>query len=162
MKSKRLSWLLFVLMIGLIGLTGCGESNNSGSGVEQGATPREFRQEIRLEGPLPPLVSSRPVKVPVSVRNTSNFTWSASGDHPVRFAYHWFDKDGKKVVHDGERTLLAEDLPAGATAQLNATVVGPPTPGDYTIRFTLVQEGIAWFDDQGAKPVEMPAKVDDH
>jgi hypothetical protein len=96
----------------------------------------------------------------VFVRNTSNFSWAASGDHPVRFAYHWFDGNSKEIVHDGERTLLTEDLPVGATTKLSAMVNAPSTPGDYTLRLTFVQEGVAWFDDRGAKAADIPVKVE--
>jgi hypothetical protein len=159
MKLKRLLRLSFVL-IAVGGLITCGEKKDAGSALQENSTAHVFGQEIHLEEPLPRLVISQSVKVPVSVRNTSNFSWSSSGDHPIRFAYHWFDKDRRKIVHDGERTFLAKDLPVGATAKLNATVVAPPTPGDYTLRFTFVQEGVAWFDDQGANPVEISAKVE--
>jgi hypothetical protein len=157
MKLERLLQLSFVLMIAVGGLFSCGENKDVGKAQE--STP-VFGQDIQLEGQLPRLVVLQSVKVPVSVRNTSNFSWTPSGDHPVRFAYHWFDKDGREVVHDGERTFLAADLPVGSTAKLSATVTAPPGAGDYTLRFTLVQEGVAWFDDEGAKPVEIPVKVE--
>jgi hypothetical protein len=159
MKLKRLL-RMSVLLIAVGGLTTCGEKKDAGSAQQENSTPHVFGQEIYLEEPLPRLVISQAVKVPVSVRNTSNFSWNPSGDHPVRFAYHWFDKDRQKIIHDGVRTLLAEDLPVGATAKLSATVVAPPAPGDYTLRLTFVQEGVAWFDDQGAKPVEVSARVE--
>jgi len=158
MKLARLLRLSFVLIIAVGALFSCGETRTAGEATEGRATP-VFRQDIQLEEQLPRLVVSQSVKVPVSVRNTSNFSWTPSGDHPVRLAYHWFDKDGRKVVHDGERTVLASDLPVGSTAKLSATVTAPPTAGEYTLRFTLVQEGVAWFDDEGAKPVVVPVTV---
>src|SRR5215831_5079210 len=158
-KLERLLQVSFVLMIAAGGLFSCGENKDVGRAAE-GTAAQVFGQDIQLEGPLPRFGALQSVKVPVSVRNTSNFSWTPSGDHPVRFAYHWFDKDGRKVVHDGERTFLVVDLPAGSTAKLSATVTAPPAAGDYTLRFTLVQEGVAWFDDEGAKPVEIPVKVE--
>src|SRR5262245_42995293 len=110
MKLKRLLRMSFVL-ISLGAVTACGEKKDTASNLQENSTVHIFGQEISLKEPLPRLVISQSVKVPVSVRNTSNFSWNASGDHPVRFAYHWFDKDGRKIVHDGERTFIAEDLP---------------------------------------------------
>jgi len=159
MKLERLLQLSFVLMIAVGGLFSCGENKDAGRAQESTAAA-VFGQDIQLEGQVPRLAVSQSVKVPVSVRNTSNFSWNPSGDHPVRLAYHWFDKDGREIVHDGERTFLAVDLPAGSTAKLSATVTAPPTAGDYTLRLTFVEEGVAWFDDQGAKPVEIPVKVE--
>src|SRR5215831_14245987 len=159
MLLVRALQLSFVLMIAVGGLFSCGENKDVGRPQESTAAP-VFGQDIQLEGQLPRLAVLQSVKVPVSVRNTSNFSWTPSGDHPVRLAYHWFDKDGRKVVHDGERTFLEADLPVGSTTKLSATVTAPPTAGDYTLRFTLVEEGVAWFDDEGAKPVEIPVKVE--
>jgi hypothetical protein len=159
MRLERLLQLSFVLMIAVGGLFSCGENKDAGIAQESRAAP-VFGQDIQLEGQVARLVALQSVKVPVSVRNTSNFSWTPSGDHPVRLAYHWFDKDGRKVVHDGERTFLAADLPVGSTAKLSATVTAPPTAGDYTLRLTFVEEGVAWFDDEGAKPVEIPVKVE--
>ena len=159
MKLERLLQLSFVLMIAVVGLFSCGENKVVGRTQERTAAP-VFGQDIQLEGQVARLVVLQSVKVPVSVRNTSNFSWTPSGDHPVRLAYHWFDKDGRKVVHDGERTFLAADLPVGSTAKLSATITAPPTAGDYTLRLTFVEEGVAWFDDEGATPVEIPVKVE--
>jgi hypothetical protein len=158
MKMRSLLRLSFVLMIAGGVVTACGETKDAGSAADSGA--HQFGQEIQLEGSMPRLVINQSVKVPVSVRNTSNFNWAPAGDHPVRFAYHWFDKDKKEIVHDGERTFLSEDLPVGATAKLTATVSAPPNPGDYTLHFTFVQEGVAWFDDKGAKSVDIPVTVE--
>jgi hypothetical protein len=158
MKLERLLQLSFVLMIAVGGLFSCGETKDAGRAQESTAAP-VFGQDIQLEGQVARLVVLQSVKVPVSVRNTSNFSWTPSGDHPVRLAYHWLDKDGRQVVHDGERTFLAADLPVGSTAKLSASITAPPAAGDYTLRFTCVQEGVAWFDAEGAKPAEIPVKV---
>ena len=160
MTLNRMLPLLLVVMIASVLVTSCGEKSGAGTAVDENAAAHQFGQEIDVQEPLNRLAVSQSVKVPVSVRNTSNFTWRSSGDHPVRFAYHWFDKDGRKIVHDGERTLLAEDLPAGATAKLMATVIAPSSPGEYTLRLTFVQEGIAWFYEKGAKPVEIEVRVE--
>src|SRR5215467_7027015 len=125
MKQKTLLQQSFVLMIAVCGLFSCGENKDVGRAQESTAA-QLFLQDIQLEGQLPRLAVLQSVKVPLSVRNTSNFTWTPSGDHPVRLAYHWFDKDGKKIIHDGDRTFLTADLPVGSTAKLSASVTAPP------------------------------------
>jgi len=35
----------------------------------------------------------------------------------------------------------------------------PEHPGSYVLRLTLLQEGAAWFDEQGATPAEIPIEV---
>src|SRR5262249_49113693 len=118
-EMRRLLRLSFILTIAAGAFTACGTKQDGA--LENNPKAHQYGQEIHLEGSLPRIVASQSIKVPVTVRNTSNFNWTPSGDHPVRFAYHWFDKDRRKVVHDGERTYLAEDLPVGATTKLDAT-----------------------------------------
>jgi hypothetical protein len=90
-----------------------------------------------------------PITVPVTLTNTSSFTWSAGGATPVRLAYHWRDLAGATVVWDGQRTALPADLPAGGTVTLSAAILPPRTPGSYVLRLDLVQEGVAWFSGNG-------------
>jgi hypothetical protein len=154
MKLKRLfSLLVLVIVIPL--LTTCAAPSS-----DQSSKPHEYGQEIRLVNPPSSLDVLKLAIVPVSVRNTSNFDWPASGNRPVHLSYHWLDKGGKVIVHDGERTPLGNDLPAGATAEVNAIVKGPPTPGDYTLLFTFVEEGVRWFNVKDAKAVDIAAKVE--
>jgi uncharacterized protein YcfL len=150
--NRILSLSLFLMMAGA-GLTSCGSNENEPKAPV-------FSQEINLEQPLTRIDIAQSVKVPVSVRNTSNFIWKAAGANPVHFSYHWLDADGKLVVNDGERTSLTEDLPPGATAKLSATVNAPPLPGNYRLLFTFVWEGVVWFDDHGAKATETSVKVE--
>ncbi|MBX3270249.1 MAG: hypothetical protein KF729_08305 [Sandaracinaceae bacterium] len=43
-------------------------------------------------------------------------------------------------------------VPPGETGTFRFTVRAPATPGDYPQFFTLVQESVAWFSDQGGPP----------
>ncbi|MGH2451734.1 MAG: S8 family serine peptidase [Candidatus Limnocylindria bacterium] len=87
--------------------------------------------------------------VRVGVTNRSSFTWSNAGANAVRLSYHWSDLGGRTVVWDGERTALPRDVAFGETVTIEATVLGPPAPGTYLLRFDLVREGVAWFSDRG-------------
>ncbi|GAC1698870.1 MAG: hypothetical protein NVS9B6_09680 [Candidatus Limnocylindrales bacterium] len=79
----------------------------------------------------------------VSLTNTSSFAWGAG----VNLAYHWYDAAGNTAIWDGVRTPLS--LAPGASGTVKASVVGPSTPGAYTLRFDVVREGVAWFSGQG-------------
>src|SRR5262245_11874167 len=111
MKLNRLLALLLVLVFAIAGLASCREKKEGTPTVDEDLKGKTFGQEILLDEPLTKIAASETVTVPVSVRNTSNFSWPAAGDHPVRLSYHWLDKDRRVIVHDGERTLLAQDLP---------------------------------------------------
>ena len=66
---------------------------------------------------------------------------------PVHLAYHWLDHKARRmVVMDGRRALLLPQLNAGSTRTYDVLVTPPPAPGQYTLRFTLVQEMVCWFD----------------
>jgi len=95
--------------------------------------------------------------VPLRVQNMSNFAW----DTTVNLAYHWYDSAGRVVVWDGARTPLAGMQPNDVRGVV-ATVRPPPAAGAYTLKFDIVQEGVAWFSGKGmllapiAVTVELP------
>ncbi len=95
----------------------------------------------------------------VTVTNAGSSPWTAGGANPVRLAYHWHDSKGNTVVWDGVRTVLSADVPAGASATLDATIVAPALPGSYTLSFDLVREGVAWFQSLGNTPLRVAATV---
>src|SRR5262249_48202446 len=80
----------------------------------------------------------------VRVQNLSNFVWSPG----VNLSYHWYDAGGNTVVWDGLRTSLA-GLAIGDVRPVTVNVAVPTAPGAYTLRFDVVQEGVAWFGSQG-------------
>jgi hypothetical protein len=87
--------------------------------------------------------------VPITVKNTSNFTWTAAGANPVTLSYHWSTPSGATVIWDGLRTKLAADVAPGQTVQLQAALTFPSAPGSYTLRWDLVHEGLSWFSGKG-------------
>jgi hypothetical protein len=104
-------------------------------------------------------VAGTAASVPITLTNTSNFTWSAGGANPVTLSYHWADTSGRTVIWDGARTKLIADVPPQATAQLAANVVFPPKPGTYRLRWDMVQEGISWFSGKGVATVDQTVTV---
>jgi hypothetical protein len=118
-----------------------------------------FAQAIAAERWPTQLKVRSSINLPVYVKNTSNFTWSSQTTNPVNFAYHWLDANGEVSVWDGVRTALPSDLPPSASTTLNATIKAPDVPGQYTLRLTMLQEGVAWFEGQGAKPQDLSVTV---
>jgi hypothetical protein len=66
---------------------------------------------------------------------------------PIQLSYHWIDADGKIAVFEGLRTPLFPPLDPGTSEIFELKVAAPPIPGDYSLRITLVQEGVRWFDE---------------
>jgi hypothetical protein len=103
------------------------------------------------------------VTVPVRVTNPTTEVWSATGDGTgalaVRLSYHWIDFAGRVVVYDGSRTSLPRDLQPGETVAVHARVASPTTPGRYRLDFTMVQEGVSWFDAASGGSAQLPVEV---
>ncbi|WP_190555173.1 hypothetical protein [Trichocoleus sp. FACHB-591] len=118
-----------------------------------------FAQAIEVLNPPNSLKLGSVMTLPVRVKNTSNFLWSARGLKPVRFAYHWIERDGKVAVWDGERTELPLEVSPQESILLNAKIKAPDVPGKYILRLTMVQEGVAWFDDKGAETEDLAVNV---
>src|SRR5438105_6607316 len=79
-----------------------------------------------------------PITFPVTIANTSNFTWQAGGTSPVRLGYHWIGNGGQTLVWDGVRSNLPADVAPGATVTVNATITTLPAVGSYLLRLDLV------------------------
>jgi hypothetical protein len=101
------------------------------------------------------------IKIPVIIKNTSNFLWSNEGAHPTNFSYRWIDSGGNLAIFDGDgdRTAIPGVLSPGEAVTLNAAIRTPSTPGKYKLILTMVQEAVAWFSDQGINSPEIPLEV---
>jgi hypothetical protein len=111
-----------------------------------------FGQDIKLIESLHSTSAGAPLKVLLKVKNTSNFPWSQGDYQPTHLSYRWLNVQGKRIVAEGSRIKLPVDLPPGESAALTAIVETPRKPGKYQLVLTMVQEGVAWFDDQQAPP----------
>lgn len=99
-----------------------------------------------------------PIVTPVTVTNTSSFTWPAAGVSPVNLSYHWL-ANGQTVVWDGQRARFTQDVLPGQTVTVNATIPTPQVPGSYVLRLDLVREGIGWFSTNGVAPLDVPLAI---
>jgi hypothetical protein len=66
---------------------------------------------------------------------------------------------GRVVVFGGLRTPLPHDVQPGETVTLNAKIQAPDRAGKFTLRVTMVKESVAWFEDRGAQPLDIPVEV---
>jgi hypothetical protein len=90
---------------------------------------------------------SEPTGLIVEIANHSNEDWRSGITNQVCVSYHWLDEKWNIIVFEGCRTLLAAGVvAAGATITMSAEVQPPEKPGKYWLMFTLVREGMYWFD----------------
>jgi len=90
--------------------------------------------------------------ISIVVTNDGSLTWSSSDGFAI--SYHWLDTAGETVVWDGLRSPLPEIVPPGASIELMASVEAPRRPGDYLLRWDVVQEGVQWLSETDATEPE--------
>ncbi|ARV60972.1 hypothetical protein BZZ01_22215 [Nostocales cyanobacterium HT-58-2] len=135
------------------------KNNDSSQAAVFQLRPKRFGQEIKLLDQLKNMKVNETIKLPIMVKNVSNFDWDAKEINPINFSYRWIDNNGKVIVFDGERTLLPERLTPQKSTQLNAVIKSPNRPGNYNLILTMVEEYTAWFNDKGAQPLKIPVIV---
>jgi len=99
--------------------------------------------------------------VSFKLKNEGSKSWPADGPNPVHLAYHWFTPNGQLAgCWDTFRTSLPDDVPPGSEVNLtNVALKSPAAPGQYVLRWDLVEEGVTWFSKEGARPLEMTIEV---
>ena len=87
-------------------------------------------------------------EVTCTVTNTGDGFFVPAPPYPVELCYRWFDAGGTAV---GAGTWLHTRLPRVMvprdSVRFKALVAPAPSAGRFTLRLTLLQEGVHWFDD---------------
>jgi cell division septation protein DedD len=117
-----------------------------------------------LENTIPNGMSAgKDVSADVVIRNISKNTWpsraNAKNRNNVNLSYRWKDPKGQVIVADGLRTPLPQDLAPGESVGLKMNIAAPGRPGRYLLNVTLLQEGVAWFDEKGGAALSLPVIV---
>lgn len=118
-----------------------------------------FSQEIKIFNNIGTVKVGSTLRIPISLKNKSNFIWFNAGVNPTNLSYRWLDASGKLVVENGDRTVLPFDLSPGESAAVNAIIKTPTKPGKYTLILTMVQEAVAWFDNKKAPSPKIDVTV---
>ena len=86
--------------------------------------------------------------LPCSVTNLGPCAYASARPHPVELCYRWFGANEIPIGADRWiRTPLPRVVEPNETLRVAMRVEAPTTPGNYTLVVTLLQEGIAWFDE---------------
>jgi hypothetical protein len=83
----------------------------------------------------------------VTVTNTSNQTWPASGTNPVHLGVHFANAAGGTGTtwYTDQRFVLPADLSPGAKVDLSISVTAPNVSGNLVIEYQMVKEQQFWF-----------------
>jgi Domain of unknown function (DUF4915) len=103
----------------------------------------------RITADLPAAIAIGDVaRVTCTIENTGGGFLMSAAPHPVEVCYRWFDAAGDEA---GAGTWLHNRLPRVLAPRdvitFKVLVAPPPGTGRYTLRVTLLQEGVRWFDD---------------
>ena len=114
---------------------------------------------LDIQRPARP-TASETVVVKLQLRNDGSKTWTNSGPNQMRLGYEWFTVEGERVGLPDLRTPLPKEVGPGqevtlAAAQLQA----PPDPGNYILRWDVIEEGVAWFWWHGSSREDIPVEV---
>ncbi len=128
------------------------------------ACPRILRAEISL-GELPAHVRpGEEMRVRARVRNTGDTLWLSAPRElggRVSFGLKLVSSDGHLVVDALGRTAIPRDVPPGEEVEVESVFEVPPglEPGGYRLRFDMVDEQIAWFEQLDSPVVERTLTV---
>ncbi|HJU22874.1 MAG TPA: Wzt carbohydrate-binding domain-containing protein [Casimicrobiaceae bacterium] len=108
----------------------------------------EFNARLAPRVEIPPMPRATEATVNIAIANIGSAPWPAFGKRAVVASYHWRQRDGSTIVFDGLRTTLPHDIRPGESVELPCFLRAPEVAGRMRLVFTLVQEGVAWFDDR--------------
>jgi hypothetical protein len=92
------------------------------------------------------LTAGETVEVKLRLRNDGSKTWTNSGINQMRLGYEWFTAEGEQIGLPDLRTALPKEVRPGQEVTLTAAQLqAPPDPGNYVLRWDMIEEGIAWF-----------------
>lgn len=87
--------------------------------------------------------------VRVTLKNTGNFSWSASGSNAVQLVYRWLNAQGR-VLSTSSPIALPQTVDASNSVTVPLTVQAPTQTGSYTLQWDMVQ-GATIFSQHGAQ-----------
>jgi len=138
------------------------DDNNLGNAIP-GATPKAHI-DVKTLVPGVPLVAraGRRRAIRTRVRNLSTRPFPAQatyGRRLVRLGAQLCDPSGSLIELNHARAWLPGHLEGGKTVDLAIDVPAPAAPGKYKLKFDLVYEGVAWFEEVGSPTTTKDLKV---
>lgn len=91
------------------------------------------------------MISAETANIYVKVLNKNSFSVKSITPNPVHLSYHWI-KNGEIITFDGRRTRFSEEIGSGETKIIKMPIDVPKNKGKYDLQIGLVQEGVAWFE----------------
>ena len=96
----------------------------------------------------PAVLADKPLEVSITLRNSGRLTWTKGGTRSFRIGYLWYDNTGRPYQQQSSLELhtdLPQEVKPGEQVTVPARLLVPSTPGNYTLRWDMVHEGVTWF-----------------
>ena len=167
MRKAKAS-LAAALVLSALTLFGCNNTTDHTASVSSAATSaaaskgattngRELtaaQVNVSLSMQGSPLVSvdGKNILATVNVSNNGTTALSSTGKPPVNLAAHGVNVSGKVVQQDLARAQFAHPVPVGGVETVQISLPASALMGE-SAEIMPVQEGVAWFDTFGTKPV---------
>lgn len=138
-----------------------------------GSRPYDLAIEVRTQAPdhmaqwietvaIPEntLTVGESIRGQVTVKNAGALAWSSEGENPVQLGYRWYTPTGQQVQVAADQFQLAQDVPPRDLAIFERILVhAPEIPGEYTLKWDLMSEGLGWFGDNGSPTADIVVTV---
>jgi hypothetical protein len=109
--------------------------------------------------PPPRMVAGQRAAVGIKLKNAGTRTWEANR---VRIACRWYELQGKSVnAVEDLYTHLPANVGTGMILTLNQVQLSmPPVPGDFMLKWDLLEGDDAWFSSKGSPTLDIDATVE--
>jgi hypothetical protein len=100
--------------------------------------------------------------IPVSIENSGDTLWLTSATPRagiVMPAVRVFDEDGLLVTEFHGEPLLPHAVAPGETVRVKIVYQVPQRIGKYVLKLDLVDQQVAWFEQQGTEPLLVEFEV---
>jgi hypothetical protein len=119
-----------------------------------------YREQILAINPPSVMHPGDKADIHFKVKNIGSETWPAVGTKDFRYQINM----GNRWIANGtsaedNRAAMKADLPPGGEAEMSLAVNAPQTPGDYMLEIDMVHEGVTWFKERGARPLQLRVRV---
>ncbi|QKV54843.1 sulfotransferase family 2 domain-containing protein [Comamonas antarctica] len=105
---------------------------------------------LRAINPPEQLTAGESTCIKVEVSNSSDCIWQGDTYLPISFSYHWLKSNGEIFLSNGLRSAIPDGGFKPNTVRTGELrVEAPNETGSFILVLTLVQESVAWFEENG-------------
>jgi len=101
--------------------------------------------DLEVLYPSKQVIAGQVICLKGKLKNLSQQSIDSSGDTPIRLVSKWLESSEEAL-----RRLILFPIKPGKSCSVGYMCYAPQRPGIYTLRATLVQEGVMWLDEAGS------------